>query len=180
MFCLRDTASPRVFRARLPGEGFPRLVLGKRVFGSLRLPDVKPPCSNLAGLCSGHFLSALLEIRISAPRPRGEYGANCVENGGGRACVALFELQSANGTADYPNAAPVCPVLACRHRLSASVRARNLRVAVAIGRFGRHQASGRSTMLTRTASSGSLAIGEMQSSPSRLGPTTPPSKKQPS
>jgi hypothetical protein len=26
-----------------------RVLLGKRVFGPLRLPDVKPPCSNLAG-----------------------------------------------------------------------------------------------------------------------------------
>src|SRR5690242_2751371 len=28
---------------------FPGLVPGKRVYGPLRLPDVKPPCSNLAG-----------------------------------------------------------------------------------------------------------------------------------
>src|SRR5204863_4654929 len=28
---------------------FPGLVPGKRVCGPLRLPDVKPPCSNLAG-----------------------------------------------------------------------------------------------------------------------------------
>ena len=36
------------------------------------------------------------------------------------------------------------------------------------------------TMLTRTASRGSLATGEVQISPLRFGPTTPPSKKQPS
>src|ERR1700739_3114979 len=32
------------YRGRFPG-----LVPGKRVCGPLRLPDVKPPCSNLAG-----------------------------------------------------------------------------------------------------------------------------------
>jgi hypothetical protein len=30
-------------------QWFPGLVPGKRVCGPLRLPDVKPPCSNLAG-----------------------------------------------------------------------------------------------------------------------------------
>src|SRR4051794_20193752 len=40
-----------VYRGRFPG-----LVPGKRVCGPLRLPDVKPPCSNLAGaIGSGHF-----------------------------------------------------------------------------------------------------------------------------
>jgi hypothetical protein len=34
--------------AAAPNE-FPGLAPGKRVFGSLRLLDVKPPCSNLAG-----------------------------------------------------------------------------------------------------------------------------------
>ena len=32
-----------------------RVLLGKRVFGPLRLPDVKPPCSNSAPIIVGAF-----------------------------------------------------------------------------------------------------------------------------
>src|SRR5215471_10639734 len=43
-------AGKSIFRARdVYRDGFPGLVPGKRVRGPLRLPDVKPPCSNLAG-----------------------------------------------------------------------------------------------------------------------------------
>src|SRR6516225_11466311 len=51
---------------------FPGLVPGKRVCGPSRLPDVKPPCSNLAGtLVPANFLSeavsaALLLIDLRA------------------------------------------------------------------------------------------------------------------
>jgi hypothetical protein len=37
------------FRRRLSPSRFPGLAPGKRVCGPSRLPDVKPPCSNLAG-----------------------------------------------------------------------------------------------------------------------------------
>ena len=39
----------RKFSGSIVPNEFPGLVPGKRVFGSLRLLDVKPPCSNLAG-----------------------------------------------------------------------------------------------------------------------------------
>jgi hypothetical protein len=37
------------YRGRETSIEFPGLAPGKRVYGSLRLLDVKPPCSNLAG-----------------------------------------------------------------------------------------------------------------------------------
>jgi len=37
------------FRGRETSIEFPGLAPGKRVYGPLRLLDVKPPCSNLAG-----------------------------------------------------------------------------------------------------------------------------------
>ena len=48
--------SRQVFAGRGYLQEFPGLAPGKRVYGPLRLLDVKPPCSNLAGTsCSGHF-----------------------------------------------------------------------------------------------------------------------------
>ena len=55
---------PRIFAVGSRKE-FPGLVLGKRVFGSLRLLDVKPPCSNLAGTsCSGHSSFRTMTLAI--------------------------------------------------------------------------------------------------------------------
>src|SRR5438067_4935546 len=53
----RDTASLQVSGGRGAPNQFPGLAPGKRVYGPLRLLDVKPPCSNLAdALCFGQFL----------------------------------------------------------------------------------------------------------------------------
>ena len=55
-----------VHRGRFPG-----LVPGKRVCGPLRLPDVKPPCSNLAGTLvpAIFFWLAANYLRLTAKRP---------------------------------------------------------------------------------------------------------------
>ena len=53
----RDTTSLQISGVRGTPIEFPGLAPGKRVYGPLRLLDVKPPCSNLAeALCFGHFL----------------------------------------------------------------------------------------------------------------------------
>src|SRR5947207_12776281 len=55
----RDTASLQVSGGWGAPNQFPGLAPGKRVYGPLRLLDVKPPCSNLAeALCFGQFLCA--------------------------------------------------------------------------------------------------------------------------
>ena len=49
-----------------------RVLPGKRVFGPLRLPDVKPPCSNLAPALSGPFsFDEYLTLQVSCPQPTG-------------------------------------------------------------------------------------------------------------
>src|SRR5271169_1965070 len=79
-----DAAS---FCRRLCRRRFPGLVPGKRVCGPSRLPDVKPPCSNLAGTSFRPFSCVLTCIdyvslvetfarvrRPPGPQTRGDRG----------------------------------------------------------------------------------------------------------
>src|SRR5437764_1130867 len=68
----RDTASLQVSGGRGAPNQFPGLAPGKRVYGPLRLLDVKPPCSNLAGPSgSGQFLFRNAVRALARDRFRG-------------------------------------------------------------------------------------------------------------